>query len=216
MRPLPLSLVKYSNLFVLAPAKPDQAPGAPGPCICRKLAPECRKPGLLVRTFRPYYGRARLTGSGVRTKGALLLQNALEVRHMLSLTRSTRFLGVVVLTFFAACSTKAAPLDPTESVEATCTRSVSLVSLETPVPHNTGGWEGVFSIKNTEARSNTASVTCSTTGTITCTGVNPSSLSLAPGASANVTATYNAGAASFSQLTVTSCTGSRTVKVTVQ
>ena len=51
-------------------------------------------------------------------------------------------------------------------------------------PINTTGWDDLgFIVKNTGTSSDTYTLTCSTTGGITCTSVDPPSVTLGPGAS---------------------------------
>jgi hypothetical protein len=99
----------------------------------------------------------------------------------------------------------------------TCTRTVAVVELDRPVQHNTTGHAGTFLVTNTSSTSNAAAVTCTGYGTITCTGVAPSTLTLAPGQSGSVGITFSAGAPSkVSGVRVGSCGGLTSPKIVVE
>lgn len=112
--------------------------------------------------------------------------------------------------FIPGCSSeKPAPTEVSLGILTTCDNSVATVDIDTPVAHNTSGHNGIFRITNNLSQSATGGVTCSGSGTITCTGVSPSTVTLGPGASTNVTATFNAGATPGGFLSVKSCGGSQ-------
>ena len=130
-------------------------------------------------------------------------------RHLIS------SLAAITLTGLVACDADAPTTEPNLSTLSTCSRTLVVVEIDDPVLHNTIGHSGVIRVTNTSTTSNTAAVTCAGFGTITCTNVVPSSLTLTPGANATVNITFNAGAASpASGVIVTSCgTLNRKVKV---
>ena len=68
---------------------------------------------------------------------------------------------------------------------------------------NTNGHQSVFVVKNTGGCQDTLYLTSSTTGPISGVTLNPTKIQLAPGQSANITATYNVGALGSGVLTVT-------------
>ena len=63
-------------------------------------------------------------------------------------------------------------------------------------PVNSGPWTVVFDVMNTSATTKTFTLTCSTTGGMTCVSVNPTSVTLVPDDDRLVTVTYNVGATS--------------------
>lgn len=97
-----------------------------------------------------------------------------------------------------------------------CIRTVTLVSFTSPVPHNTGGYQATFNVKNLSNIANTAPVTCTGSGPITCFPAS-SSQTIASGATLVYHVEYDAGAAGTKSwpLQVKSCGGAATALIKV-
>jgi RHS repeat-associated protein len=70
-------------------------------------------------------------------------------------------------------------------------------------PAQSGGHSQVFTVKNTGTGSETFTITCSGSTNVTCSGANPSSVSLGAGAQTNVTASYSVTNGGTGALTLT-------------
>ncbi len=70
-------------------------------------------------------------------------------------------------------------------------------------PAQSGGHSQTFTVKNTGTGSETFTITCSGSTNVTCTGANPSSVSLSSGAQTNVTASYSVTNGGTGALTLT-------------
>jgi len=73
---------------------------------------------------------------------------------------------------------------------------------------NTNGYGEVFTVKNTGAASMTYTITCLGSSNVTCTGVNPTSLTLGAGAQTTDTGKYNVGAVGTGTLKLIATSGS--------
>jgi hypothetical protein len=99
---------------------------------------------------------------------------------------------------------------PSFQVLVPCNFSVTFLSADNPVPAHTGGHTARFSVKNLAGSTSTTSLSCTGSRSITCDGVDPSSVTLAPGASQTVLADFSAGAHGFGYVTVSTCSSSAT------
>lgn len=68
---------------------------------------------------------------------------------------------------------------------------------------NTGPFTDVFTVKNTGGGSTTFTLSCGGSSNVTCSGISPTSLTLAAGAQSTVTATYSVGAIGTGTLSLT-------------
>ncbi len=75
-------------------------------------------------------------------------------------------------------------------------------STTSPRLTNTGGYREVFTVQNTGSTQNTFSLTCSGSSNVTCTSLNPTSVTLAANASTTDTASYNVGSTGTGTLSV--------------
>lgn len=74
-------------------------------------------------------------------------------------------------------------------------------------PANTTGLSETFTVQNTGQETTTYTISCSSSSPVTCTGVSNSSLTLSPGQSLDVSATYNTGAPGTGSLVLTAASG---------
>lgn len=125
-------------------------------------------------------------------------------------------LCAAIVSALSACTSNGdSPASPDLAILDLCDRTVSIVNVPGSVPANTSGHESTWRITNISPSANTAQVTCSGTGSITCTSA-PFSLTLAAGASANVNIVFSAGAAGVpSKLYVSSCGGTNNKRIFV-
>lgn len=115
--------------------------------------------------------------------------------------------GLAALLVFSSGATSPSP---SARERVPCNDPVTFISADNPVSANTTGHEARFRFTNVTSVTTTSSAACSSTLKITCTGVSPTSVTLAPGASATIFATFNAGAPGFGFITVSSCSASKT------
>src|SRR5437879_4518728 len=87
-------------------------------------------------------------------------------------------------------------------------------------PANSGGFSETFTVENTGLEGDTYTITCASSGNVTCTGTSTSSVTLFYGGSTSVSASYSVGAVGSGGLTLTargttgaSSTGGYTVPI---
>src|SRR5437762_13629539 len=120
----------------------------------------------------------------------------------------------LALTALTACNTESTT-NPDLSAQITCQRSVAVSDVSETVPPNSGPFGATFRVTNLLSTSNTATVFCSTTGNLTCSGGNPS-VTLGPNASQIVMLHYTSGATNLkNSINATSCAGHATAGVRI-
>ena len=125
--------------------------------------------------------------------------------------QGTRVALACALLGIAAC--EATPLETssrlaTVACELRCTGvSVTPDDQFVAVPSNASGHQLEFLVRNTSLASHTYTLSCSATGTVTCTGLNQTSVTLAPDQQTAVVASFDTGAPGAGTLALTASGG---------